>query len=127
MKNVFFYLGLGTLFTHELDAISNHEWRLLPVLRSLPDEIATDVFVLLHVPLFAVLVALVSSSNHQLRNRSRLGVSIFLILHAGLHLWFMGDFGYEFSSTLSNVLIFGGALLGGFHIAGNYRDSRQSQ
>ena len=27
-----FYLGLGSLFTHEIDAIPNHEWRGLPLL-----------------------------------------------------------------------------------------------
>ena len=50
-----------------------------------------NTFILLHVPLFAVLLALVSSSNKPLRKRSRLGVCLFLIIHAGLHLWFMGN------------------------------------
>ena len=127
MKNVFFYLGLGTLFTHELDAISNHEWRLLPILRSLPDDLALNTFVLLHFPLFVVLLALVSSPNYQLRNQSRLGVSIFLIIHAGLHLWFMKDSDYEFVSTVSNVLIFGGAVFGGLHISAYYKGNHYSQ
>ena len=126
MKNVFFYLGLGTLFTHELDAISNHEWRLLPILRSLPDDLALNTFVLLHVPLFAILLALVASTHHQLRQRSRLGISIFLIIHAGLHLWFKNDVHYEFASIVSNVLIFGGALFGALHMATYYMDVRYS-
>ena len=63
MKNVFFYLGLGTLFTHELDAVSNHEWRVLPILRSLPEMSAMNAFVLLHIPIFAVVVALVASAG----------------------------------------------------------------
>ena len=127
MNNVLFYLGLGTFLTHELDAISNREWRLLPVLHSLPDDLAMNVFVLLHIPLFAVLLALVSSTNDQLRKQSRLGVSIFLVIHAGLHLWFMNDIGYEFASTVSNVLIFGGAVIGGLHLAVHYMGSRYSQ
>ena len=63
MRNALFYLGLATLFTHELDAIANHEWRVMPIFRSLPDEVAFNAFVLSHIPLFAVLIALVSSSN----------------------------------------------------------------
>ena len=127
MRNVFFYLGLGTLLTHELDAVSNHEWRLLPVLRSLPDDLAMDTFILLHVPLFAVLLAVVSSTDKQLRKRSRLGVSLFLIIHAGLHLWFMDNPRYEFASAVSNVLIFSGALLGGLHLATHCNEDRHSQ
>jgi len=127
MKNVFFYLGLGTLFTHELDAISNHEWRLLPILRSLPDLLAMNTFVLLHVPLFALLVALIASTDALLRKRARLAVSVFLIIHAGLHLWFMNDASYEFVSTISSMLIFGGALFGGLHIAASYKDIRYFQ
>ena len=127
MKNVFFYLGLGTLFTHELDAISNHEWKLLPILRSLPDDLATNSFLLLHIPLFAVLLALVSSTNQQLRQWSRVGVSVFLVIHAGLHLWFMNNIEYEFASKVSNILIFGGALFGGFHIAAFAMDNRHSE
>ena len=125
MSNLFFYLGLGTLFTHELDAISNHEWRVLPILRSLPELTAMNTFILLHIPVFAVLVALVASTNVQLRERSRLGVSIFLVVHALLHFWFRNDVSYEFASTMSNVLIFGGALLGAVHIAIRYKGPRQ--
>ena len=31
---------MGSLFTHELDAVPNHEWRGMPLLQSLPDESA---------------------------------------------------------------------------------------
>jgi hypothetical protein len=60
-----FYLGLGLLFTHELDAIVQGEWRLLYVLRSLPDEQAMPLFVALHVPLFALTFV----ANVDLRSR----------------------------------------------------------
>jgi hypothetical protein len=62
-RDIAFYLGMGSLFTHELDAVPNHEWRGLPLLQSLPDESAMVVFIAAHVPLFAVLIALVASSN----------------------------------------------------------------
>ena len=125
MKNVFFYLGLATLFTHELDAFSNHEWRVIPILQSLPELVAMNTFILLHIPLFAALVALVASTNAVLRKRSRLGLSMFLIVHALLHLWFRNDVNYEFASAMSNILIFGGAIFGALYLAISYRDSRR--
>jgi hypothetical protein len=117
MKNAICYLGLATLFTHELDAIANHEWQIMPVLRSLPDMVAYNIFVFLHVPLFAILIALVTSNNHRVRRRSRLGLSAFLLVHAALHAWFSRSPGYEFDSILSNTLVFGGALLGAIYLA----------
>ena len=112
MKNTVFFLNMGTMFTHELDAISNHEWRVLPLTSWLPNEYGMEVFLSIHIPLFAVLIALVASTNDKIGIRSRLGISIFLIIHGILHISFMGNANYEFASTLSNILIFGGALLG---------------
>jgi hypothetical protein len=67
MKDIVFYLGFGTLCTHELDAIVNHEWRLMPFIRTLPEETGMIVFVAAHIPVFAVLVALVSSKISRTR------------------------------------------------------------
>jgi hypothetical protein len=127
VRNALFYLGLATLFTHELDAIANHEWRIMPLLRSFPEEVGFTTFVLLHIPIFAVLIALVSSSNGRVRTLSRVGVGVFLLAHAGLHVLFAGEAGYEFSSSLSNILIFGGALVGGLYLAASHRDIYPSQ
>ena len=58
MIDLIFYLGIACLFTHELDAIQRHEWRIFPFLRKLKDETAFYIFTLLHIPLwfFSVLV-----------------------------------------------------------------------
>ena len=122
MKETAFYLGLGALLTHELDAMSNHEWRLLPGLGGLPDDTAMTVFVALHVPLFALLIGLVASTRPGVRRVSRLVVAGFLVVHAGLHLWFTGRPEYEFSSLLSETLIFGGALCGALYLVLATRD-----
>lgn len=122
MRNTLFYVALATLFTHELDAIANYEWRVMPVLRSLPEEVGFNTFVLMHIPLFAVLVAITTSSNSRLRQLSRIGVCVFLLIHAGLHVLFTGVVGYEFDSTLSNMLIFGGAFLGGLYLVTSYKE-----
>lgn len=116
-RDAAFYLGMGSLFTHELDAIPNHEWRGLPLLRALPDEVAMEVFTAAHVPLFAVLIALVASPNLRVRTLSRLGVAVFLLVHGLLHGLSIGNPTYEFSSTLSHLLIFGGAAFGAVYLA----------
>jgi len=112
MKNVIFYFGLGTIITHELDAMANHEWRVLPLTNWLTDEYGCLLFLFLHIPLFALLVALVASTNETIRNRTRIGISLFLVVHGILHILFIGNTNYEFKTVTSNILIFGGAALG---------------
>lgn len=112
MKNTAFYLGLSLLFTHELDAMSNHEWRILPVLSALSDAAGATVFLIAHVPLFALVIAFVASLNLKTRTKARNIASGFLIAHAALHYWFSDDSAYEFSSLVSSFMIFGAALCG---------------
>lgn len=112
MKDLAFYLGFGTLCTHELDSMLNHEWRVIPLLQALPDETGLMIFVTAHIPLFAVLVALVSSTNSRTRQLTRIGLGLFLVVHGLLHILFYGHPAYEFSSMLSHGLIFGGSILG---------------
>ena len=124
MKNIIFYIGMSTLFSHELDALINHEWRLLPLIGWLSDEYGEITFIFIHIPLFAILIALVASTNDKIRIRSRFGTSVFLVIHGLLHVLFMGHASYEFSSTLSNVLIFGGAIFGAVFLLLNFMDKR---
>lgn len=116
MRDIAFYLGLGFLFTHELDAVPNHEWRGLPLLGTLPDEAGMLWFIAAHVPLFAVLVALVASTNERIRALSRFGIAVFLVAHGLLHALSAGDPTYEFSSNLSRLLIFGGSGFGALYL-----------
>ena len=125
MKHSLFLLGFGSLITHELDAILNHEWRVLPLLRSLPDELGTTVFVAVHIPIVAVVVALVSSIRERTRVLSRCGVSAFLCLHGLAHFLSSGDASYEFDSLLSDALIYGGALIGLAHLVASNKDLAQ--
>ena len=108
MKERFFYLGIGLFFTHELDAMTNHEWRVLPLTSWLSDDMGRLVFVAAHVPLFAILVALTASLNSVVRSRTRVWLSAFLILHA---LFVLHD-KYEFDALMSNILIYGAAICG---------------
>lgn len=112
MRDLLFYLGVGTLFTHELDAMPNHEWRVLPGLSQLPDEVGMLAFVVAHVPLFAVVIGLVGSLSPRTRRNARLAVATFLVVHAALHALFSGHPAYDFEGWLSNSLIYGAALFG---------------
>ena len=100
------------LFTHEMDAVPNHEWRVLPILRSLPDATGEVAFLVAHVPIFAIVIALVASLNANTRLLTQKFASGFLIVHAALHFAFSGHADYEFSSITSRVLIYGAALCG---------------
>lgn len=112
MKGPACYLGLALLFTHELDSITNHEWRVLPLLRSLPESVGETVFIIAHIPLFALTIAYVASLNKRTRKLARDIACGFFIGHAALHALFAGDQAYEFSSLLSSVLIYGAAAFG---------------
>lgn len=121
MKQLVFHLGLGAFFTHELDAMANHEWRVIPLVNLLPETTAMAVFVLAHIPLFALLVAGAASDNPRTRNSWRLGISGFLILHAVLHFLYAGHEQYEFASALSQSLIYGGAFFGCWYMVIHYQ------
>ena len=112
LRNWLFYLGFATLATHELDAMTQSEWRLLYLLRDLPDPLACDLFVLLHVPLLALLLWLTFHPRERIRDGSRLALGLFLIVHVGLHLNLQDHPAYSFFSPLSLGLIYGGGLLG---------------
>ena len=83
--DLLFFLAVSGLLLHEMDAIDKKEWRLLFVLRRLPDTGALRWFVWLHLPLFVGLLALVAAGPSPGVERLEGGVDAFLIVHAGLH------------------------------------------
>jgi hypothetical protein len=120
MNNFFstflFYLGLGLLFSHELDAMVQSEWRLLYVLRGLPQDIAMQAFVWLHVPLFGAIAWLTHHTSQSVSYWSRIIFAIFLVVHAGLHFNLSTHPLYTFTSTISRTLIYGGAVIGSLYL-----------
>ena len=112
MKSIAFYLGISLLFTHELDAMSNHEWRVMPVLSALSEEMGATAFLVAHVPIFALVIAFIASLNLKTRAKVRNIASGFLIAHAAAHYLFSANSAYEFSSLVSSLLIYGAALCG---------------
>ena len=114
MNTVVYYVGLSFFIAHELDAVRRAEWKLLYVLQNLPNAMASSWFVVIHVPLFFLLLWFSHHSNDRLRLWFRLVVSIFLMIHAVLHLRLSSDPAYEFSGLLSNFLIYGAGIIGAF-------------
>ena len=56
MRGLLFQLGFSTLLVHELDAMTQSEWKLLFILRGFPDLLGRNLFVALHVPVVAALL-----------------------------------------------------------------------
>ncbi len=105
-------LMLSFLFTHELDAMTQSEWRLLYVLRNLGDDNGRWWFVVIHIPLFYVLIALTNHTQERVQNYSRVALAAFCIVHALLHLNLRNDPLSTFNSVLSWGVILGAALFG---------------
>ncbi|MGB3758257.1 MAG: DUF6713 family protein [Rivularia sp. (in: cyanobacteria)] len=116
MKNLIFNLGFATLITHELDAMTQSEWKLLFILKNLPEQTAPSVFVIIHIPLIAALLWLTNNESQFIKNWSRIALAAFIVIHSGLHKLLENSPNYTFNSTLSLGLIYGGGLLGLFYL-----------
>ena len=93
----------------------------MPLTSWLSNESGQKIFLLAHIPLFAVLAALIASSNETIRNRTQVVISAFLAIHGVLHVAFMSQQQYKFESIESNLLIFGGAVCGAIFLFLNQR------
>jgi hypothetical protein len=114
-------LMLALLFTHELDAMTHSEWRLLYVLRSLDDALGRWWFVALHLPMFWALIALTHHAHARVQGASRVGLAVFCIVHALLHWRLASDPLSSFQSTLSWSLISGACALGVLYLGLAFR------
>lgn len=119
-----FWTGFALLLAHELDAVAQSEWRLLPLINLMADEPAYTVFVALHVPLVVVLIWLFTHPSKIVRWRSQLALDAFLCAHALVHWLMSGDAEYTFHSPLSKAMIFGGGAVGLVHGLLMLRSSR---
>ena len=107
-----FYLGFALLITHEMDSMLNHEWRVLPLFSMLPDDTGQLAFLVAHVPLFVIVIALIASLNLRTRRVARNIACGFFVFHALLHYLFSGHDAYEFGTLVSSALIYGSAACG---------------
>jgi hypothetical protein len=112
MDRAFYYLGLACLFTHELDAVTHAEWRLLFFLREMPGPEAESSFVSLHVPLFFLILWLSHHRDKRVRGYTRSIVAAFLGLHAVLHFINSSSPVSDFQGPLSIALIVSAGVSG---------------
>ena len=109
-----FTLGLSFILLHEMDAIRCYEWRIFPATSFLPDRLGMVVFILLHIPLFylVLLPTTLASPNF------RYGFSIFLVVHFFLHLLFLLHPKNGFKDWISWTMITGAGLCGLIYVLG---------
>jgi len=108
-SDIFFFIALAFILTHELDAIKRHEWRIFPGTSQLADGQGYIVFTLLHIPLFATLFYYLhtpSGLNQQLVT----GLNIFFIIHVFLHILALRHPKNEFVNSSSWFIIIGAAF-----------------
>ena len=110
-RRFLFWLAFSLLIAHEMDAIVRHEWRLLPGFSVIADDaVARDVFTLVHIPAFAVLLWL--SVKPGIGLKVQRGIDGFLVLHAIAHAALSGHALYEFVPPVETVTVFGAGLVG---------------
>lgn len=106
-----YWSAVAAFFTHELDAVRRHEWRVLPLTSFLPDRLGEEVFVWLHVPLFFAVLWFSRAEGF------RIGLAAFAVLHVGLHWLFRRHPAYEFNNPASWALILLTGALGAAYLA----------
>ncbi|NQV37527.1 MAG: hypothetical protein HQ509_05925 [Candidatus Marinimicrobia bacterium] len=106
----FFHLALSFIIVHEMDAIRCKEWRILPGLSLLKDNLGYKVFIFIHIPLYSIIFWFLL--NSQSRVGLIKGLDIFFIVHIGLHLLFLKHTENEFKGWISWALILGAGLFG---------------
>ena len=108
-----FALELALLFTHEMDAIRRHEWKMFIGLNKMADETAYRIFLLLHIPLYALALLLLFSPF------SLVGyyvVDIFLLAHMLIHLAFKNHPANQLDGIISKTIINAAGLLAVVHL-----------
>jgi len=114
--DLIFYTGLSLLLTHELDAVKRHEWRIFPGLSNLKDNLSYHLFVVLHIPLFIMILWFLCHPSEYVHFWFQISVDGFLIIHLGLHHFFKAHDKYEFTQQFSRVIINLMALTGLIHM-----------
>jgi hypothetical protein len=113
IADLIYWWMVATFFTHELDAVKRHEWRVLPLTSWMPERLGEQIFIWSHVPLFFLIFWFSGASPS---NGFRIGLSAFAVIHIGLHWFFRKHSAYEFNNVSSWVLILLTGGLGAVHI-----------
>ena len=110
---VIFAIELALLFTHEMDAVRRQEWQMFIILKDMADEKAFRIFMLLHIPLYAVILSLLLSDRMII---AMYITDIFLILHMLIHFAFTGHKANQMNGGVSKAIIYSAGLLALVHL-----------
>ncbi|MBC8162057.1 MAG: hypothetical protein H7Z42_12645 [Roseiflexaceae bacterium] len=114
---IFFFVALGFLLTHEMDAVRRHEWQVFPLLSRLrDDERGYTLFTALHVPLYVLLLWGIFTNGTTINRFFVTGLDIFCIVHVLLHLLLIKHPRYQFNNWFSWTLIVGAGIAGGIDL-----------
>ncbi|WP_260405601.1 DUF6713 family protein [Paenibacillus sp. 598K] len=109
-----FSLSFALLLLHEMDAIRAKEWRMFIILKDMEEKRAFQVFTLLHLPLYAILLY----SFIQQHRLSFVIVDVFLIVHAIAHFFFEKHPQNQFKNGFSRFIIHSMGMLALLHLLG---------
>lgn len=113
MIDFLYWAMVAAFVTHELNAVKRHEWRILPVLRTFPDELAGPLFIWAHIPLFLTIFWF---SRRGAETPFALAFSMFAVVHVGLHWAFRKHPRNEFIGASAWGLILLTGALGASHL-----------
>ena len=113
MTHVFFFIGLGFLLTHEMDAVKQKEWVIFPLTTALDDKLGYYVFTGIHVPLYVLLFyGLLGNDLQPVDPAVIKGLDVFFIIHVLLHILYLKHRKNLFTSLFSWSLIGGAGICG---------------
>lgn len=107
--NLCLVLSLSLLAVHEMDAMTHSEWQILPILDQFTKATGRDLFLLLHIPLFAALFWSLFFASW--RNIAATIFAIALIAHAIAHYILSGHELYTFIPPTETILVYGAAFV----------------
>ena len=110
-EHLFFFLGLGLLLTHEMDAVRVKEWKIFPGLTRMGDEAGYVVFTALHAPFYALLLGALYSGR-ETNFWLIFCLDVFFVVHVFLHLILYNHQENRFRSAFSYSLILGAGVFG---------------
>jgi hypothetical protein len=110
ITRLLFIINISWIIVHELDAIQQHEWRFFFMRIPISDQFAYQIFTALHIPLLVFMLWNINAQWFQV------GLDLFLIGHAGVHLLLRHHPLIQFNQFFSRIWIFGGAILGAIHL-----------
>uniref|UniRef100_UPI0027E38ED6 DUF6713 family protein n=1 Tax=Frankia tisae TaxID=2950104 RepID=UPI0027E38ED6 len=98
-----FSINLSLLLMHEMDAIRAKEWRMFAILQRMDDSKACRIFILLHLPLYAILLTALLSSGQVV---AFYVLDTFLVVHTVAHLAFERHPHNGFKNFYSRMMIY---------------------